>query len=382
MMNCVPSTYNASGKLVGCTEEELNTIISAQLYTVFALGAGLYMYKSFTAENWADIAINLGWGCVSAFTHTKRFARRHVIPMIFNTVSCLRGHIASIIEPDSDSEVSVEDDHCYVRVVKDGVELQGYSSIFGLIQRLSEHVADARGSESSDDVVDVNLNDAVGSNSAEPSEPGEPNETSEPNEPNEPNETDADQAKESVDDNDDVDDDDDDDDESDEEDLDIKEEISRIENHTMKLDFVLCQVPTMHTATSATPLCMHVIKYDGFPRETDGSHFFDRKFTPVNHRMIEIVLQYGGSEYELNLASPDNFYVAGNKLLDPAFLKWFMRKNHGMNLTLNFGAADDSTSSAYTIKCIDHNATLHTLQPCNYLRVSETGFEVHDSGLV
>ena len=121
------------------------------------------------------------------------------------------------------------------------------------------------------------------------------------------------------------------------------------------------------------------MKYDGFPRETDGSCFFDRKFVPVAHRMMEIALHYGESEYEINLSSPDNFYVEGNKLLDPAFLKWFIRKNHGVSLDLKGAAADECN---YTVKCIDNNANLHTLQPCNYLQVCETGFEVHDSGLV
>jgi len=121
------------------------------------------------------------------------------------------------------------------------------------------------------------------------------------------------------------------------------------------------------------------MKYDGFPRETDGSYFFDRKFVPVSHRMMEIVLQCGTAEYEINLSSPDNFYVLGNKLLDPAFLKWFVRKNHGVSLELK---GVEGNAPAYTIKCIDNNATLHTLQPCNYIRVCEDGFEVHDSGLV
>ena len=142
----------------------------------------------------------------------------------------------------------------------------------------------------------------------------------------------------------------------------------------------MCQVPTLQTATSSTPQCMHVIKYDGFPRTPDGLYFCDRKFKPVDHRMIEIVLQYAGAEYELDLSSPDNFYVVGNNLLDPAFLKWFMRKNHNINLVLT--ANHVGSDGSYTIKCIDHDATLRTLLPCNYLHVTETGFEVHDSGLV
>jgi hypothetical protein len=136
----------------------------------------------------------------------------------------------------------------------------------------------------------------------------------------------------------------------------------------------------MQTATSTTPQCMHVIKYDGFPRDVDGLYFCDRTFKPVDYRMIEIVLQYAGAEYELDLSSPDNFYVVGNKLLDPAFLKWFMRKNHNINLVLTANHVDSDGN--YTIKCIDHDATLRTLLPCNYLHVTETGFEVHDSGLV
>ena len=127
----------------------------------------------------------------------------------------------------------------------------------------------------------------------------------------------------------------------------------------------------------------HVMKYDGFPRDPSGAHFYDRKFVPSEHRMMEIVLQYEGNDHDLNLASPDNFYVVGNKLLDPAFLKWFMLKNHGVRMT---PPADQTTSnpttSNYVIKCLDHLAVLHTLYPHNYLYVSESGFEVHDSGLV
>jgi hypothetical protein len=95
----------------------------------------------------------------------------------------------------------------------------------------------------------------------------------------------------------------------------------------------------------------------------------------------------------LNLASPDNFYVVGNKLLDPAFLKWFMLKNHGVrmtppadqttsNQTTSNPTTSNPTTSNYVIKCLDHLAVLHTLYPHNYLYVSESGFEVHDSGLV
>ena len=372
-MNCVASTYNASGKLVGCTEQELNAIISTQLYAVVALSTGLYVYKTFTADNWADIAIQIGWGCVSAFTHTKRFTMRWVFPSVWSTVSFLKDHIASVIQPDTESEVSVEDDHCYVRVVKDGTELHGYSSIFGLIQHLSEHSVDAEGRDQdqdqdqehdSDDVVDVQnevQNDAKQCEQSESIDKGEADQGKQTEESNESESA----ASES---------------EFSDSEEDIKEQLARIENHTMQLDFVMCQVPTLQTVTSSTPPCMHVIKYDGFPRDTDGSYFFDRKFVPVDHRMIEIVLQYAGSEYELDLASPDNFYVAGNKLLDPAFLKWFMRKNHNVNMTVDVTANHDADS--YTIKCIDHNAILHTLRPCNYLYVLQTGIEVHDSGLV
>lgn len=364
-MNCVASSYNSSGKLVGCTEADLNAIISVQLYTVFAVGTGLYVYKSLTAENWADIAVQIGWGCVSAFTHTKRFTTRYVVPSICNVGSILLEYLKPNAI-DSESEVDEEDNHCYVHMIKDGAELHGYTSIFGLIKHLDEHsehnehsehtveTPEPRNSiEDSDDVVDVSVNDT----------------TQESKTPEDDNALEDDNAPE---------DEDKEDDEAEykENDEDIEAQLARIENHTMKFDFVMCQVPTLQTATSSTPQCMHVIKYDGFPRDIDGVRFCERKFVPVQHRMLEVVLQHAGAEYELDLASPDNFYVAGNKLLDPAFLKWFMRKNHGISLSTN----DEPVS--YTIKCIDHNATLHTLLPCNYLHVSETGFEIHDSGLV
>ena len=346
-MNCVASAYNVSGKLVGCTEQDLFTIVSVQMYTVFALGTGLYMYKSFTAENWADIAIKIGWGGVSAFTRVKRVASKHLIPVICNAGSVIANHITTIMAPsaDSDSEVSIEDDHCYVRVVKDGTELHGYSSLFGLIGHLAQHSVD----EDSDDVVDVNLDENANENA------------------NAKLDSDLDLDAHAIDGHaiDAT------------EDECIKEQLAQIENHCMKFDFVICQVPTLQTVTSDTPQCMHVIKYDGFPRTPDGLYFCDRKFVPVDHRMIEIVLQFAGAEYELNLSSPDNFYVLGNHLLDPAFMKWFMRKNHGVRIDANANNEYD-----YTIKCIDHDANMHTLLPCNYLHVTETGFEVHDSGLI
>ena len=148
----------------------------------------------------------------------------------------------------------------------------------------------------------------------------------------------------------------------------------------MQFDFVLSAVPTLQTIVNALSgrataksEGVHVMKYDGFPLDPiDGVHFYDRKFVPVDHRMMEIVLRHEGSEYDLNLASPDNFYVAGNKLLDFAFLKWFMLKNHGVQLA----------KREYVIKCVDHAAVLHTLHPDNYLHVSVAGFEVRDSGVV
>lgn len=360
-MSCIASTYDASGKLVGCTEQELNGIVSMQLYTVIALGAGLYAYKTFTAENWVDIALEIGWGCVSAFTHTKRFTMRHIAPVLQGAFTYLTEMNIGELNSNSVSGSNSEDDHCYVRVIKDGVEVQGHCSIFGLIDRLTEHVEGPPESDS-DDVVDINLND-------ENTEKGNYADADNANEKNKEDEEDEEENEEEN--------DEEDDEEENEED--IREQISKIENHTMQFDFVLCQVPTATTASSDNPMCMHVMKYDGFPREVDGSYFFDRKFVPVGHRMMEIVLHHGDSEYEINLSSPDNFYVLGNKLLDPAFLKWFVRKNHGVSLTLKRG---DPSECNYTIKCIDNNAALHTLQPCNYLTVCENGFAVHDSGLV
>ena len=362
-MSCIPSTYNASGELVGCTEQELHSIISTQIYTLFALGTGLWIYKTLTTDNWTDVAVQIGWGCVSAFTHAKRFTFRHVIPLIAKCVER---------DPKSDGNVENKDEgHCYVRVVKDGVELHSCSSIFSLIQHLTEHVEQQQQQpqqqgeeEDSDDVIDVQdphaqmqTHDKLDANDVSESESESESEPSSHADDDEDADEDADE--------------DEDDDAGNEF---IADELAQIENHTMKFDFVMCQVPTMQTAASDTPMCMHVIKYDGFPRDSDGSYFFFRKFAPVNHRMMEIVLQCAGSEYELNLSSPDNFYVVGNNLLDPAFLKWFVRKNHGVDI--------DVTSGAYTIKCIDNNAEMQTLHPCNYLRVSESGFEIHDAGLI
>ena len=347
-MNCVASAYDVSGKLVGCAEPDLNAIISAQLYTVFALGTGLYLYKTFTADNWADIVLTLGWGCVSLFTRTKRAFTKHALPgakVVFNAVS----NACKQLKPtdDDDSAVSDDDYPCiHLRVVKDGVDAKVYSSVFSFVKDLDEHYmradSDIGDADADADADLVNVSDQEGG-----AEEGGAEEEG----------ADAEEGAESEE--------------------DISEVIKRIESHSMQFDFVLSEVPTVQTAVDRT--AMHVMKYDGFPRDSDGVHFYDRRFVPVDHRMMEIVLQYDGQEYDLNLAAPDNFYVAGNKLLDPAFLKWFMMKNHTVHLAAKPG---EGTKYDYTIKCVDHNAVLHTLLPHNYLYVSISGFEVQDSGLV
>lgn len=367
-MNCVASTYDTSGKLIGCDDQDLNTIISVQLYTIFALGTGLYVYKSFTAENWADIAINIGWGCVSAYTHTKRAFTKHMLPCInlgLHLLSDTCAKIKPINDEGSDDDSAVSpDDYYSIRVIKDGVETKLYSSVFSFVQDLDEHFTEPscprRNRTDSDvdgDVISVHLSEGNGSE--------------------EPLQSEADEKIEELADD-------------TEAEADISEVIKRIEHHTMQMDFILSEVPTTHDILNAADANLtqnankegiHVMKYDGFPRDSNGAHFYDRTFIPVDHRMMEIVLHHEGNEYDLNLASPDNFYVAGNKLLDPAFLRWFMLKNHGVRMTTNCNGSD-GVKYEYIIKCVDNVAVLHTLHPHNYLHVSESGFEAHDSGLV
>jgi hypothetical protein len=394
-MNCVASTYDASGKLVGCTEQELISVISVQMYTMFALGTGLYLYKTFTAENWADIAVTIGWGCVSAFTRAKRIVTKYVLPGLRTVLpDTMRTTIADDV---------IED---LIRVVKDGVETSAYSSVFAFV-----HDLDARFTEPScprrsravsdvvdEDVINVHLCDTVTEETSdaikaqsettddkkdieeeeykEDKEDKEDNEDKEDAEDNEANED----TEDTEDTEDEEEDDEDTEDEEDEEEEDISELLTRIENHTMQFDFMLSEVPTAQTLEHDSKEGVHVMKYDGFPRDSAGIHFYDRKFVPVDHRMMEVVLQHEGKEYDLNLASPDNFYVAGNKVLDPAFVKWFMLKNHGIQISVHHGS--EGVKCDYTIKCVDNTAALHTLQPHNYLHVSLTGFEIQDSGLV
>jgi hypothetical protein len=406
-MNCVASTYDASGKLVGCDEQALNTIISVQLYTMFALGTGLYVYKSFTAENWADIAINIGWGCVSAFTHTKRAFTKYALPGINAGLQRLSDVCASfelLREEGSDSDSAVSpDDYYSIRVIKDGVETKLYSSVFSFVQDIDDNFTEPscpRRNRTDSDIIDadgdvINVHISEGNASEEPLrsqsevEGGETmtacaGETTADAGETMAGETMAGETMAGE-----YDSDDGSDDDSDGSDEDISEVIKRIESHTMQFDFMLSEIPTMQSilnadeATNQTAKTegTHVMKYDGFPREPSGMHFYDRKFVPSEHRMMEIVLQYEGNEHDLNLASPDNFYVVGNKLLDPAFLKWFMLKNHGVRMTTNCSGSDGPKTN-YVVKCLDHLAVLHTLHPHNYLYVSDSGFEVHDSGLV
>ena len=393
-MNCVASAYDASGKLVGCSEQELNNIISVQLYTIFALGSGLYIYKAFTAENWVDIAVHIGWGCVSAFTYTKRAINKHVLPGLifgFKILSAACEKVTILGDKGSDNDSTVSDDEYYnIWVIKDGVETQCYSSVFDFVRDIHDNFVQphpqSQSQEVDGDVINVQLSEA----NEEPKEElnSKPEDKDVDNAPGHEgdNEKDCDHGNDEDEDcGSDAETESDDGDE-----YDISEVIKNIESHTMPFDFMLSQVPTMQTIVNMVNMNpqsnarvegMHVMKYDGFPRDNNGVHFYDRKFVPVDYRMMEIVLQYEGNEYDLNLASPDNFYVAGNRVLDPAFLKWFMLKNHRVNM-VNTREGSEGVKCNYTIKCLDHQAVLHTLLPHNYLYVSVTGVEVQDSGLI
>jgi hypothetical protein len=388
-MNCITSTYNASGKLVGCDEPDLHAIVSVQLYIILALSTGLYVCRSFTADNWADLAITIGWGCISAFTRTKRAFTKYALPCISAGSKWAWRNLTTdeYNENDADDADDAIASHSCIRVVKNGVETT-YSSVFSFVQDLDERYTDR-------DVVNVELSDAdngvagngvagngvagngVAGNGV--ADNGVAGNGVAGNEDNENEDTDNEDTDNEDTDNEDTDNEDADNTDNDDPDN-ISEVIHRIRTHTMQFDFLLSAVPTMQTIenalkepTAARTEGMHVMKYDGFPLDPiDGVHFYDRKFVPVDHRMMEIVLQYEGAEYDLNLASPDNFYVAGNKLLDFAFMKWFMLKNHGVRVE----------KPEYVIKCVDHEAVLHTLHPHNYLHVSVAGFEVQDSGIV
>jgi hypothetical protein len=222
-----------------------------------------------------------------------------------------------------------------------------------------------------EDVINVHLCDTETEPETEPETKPEPNDAIKDESPEE-------EEDKSHEDEDEDESDSDSSEEEEEEEEDISELLSRIENHTMQFDFMLSRVPTAaHLGNDSKKEGGHVMKYDGFPRDSLGVHFCDRKFVPVDHRMMEVVLQLEGKDYDLNLASPDNFYVAGNKLLDPAFVKWFMLKNHGVKI-----GTGHQDKCSYVIKCVDHTAALHTLRPHNYLHVHVSGFEVQDSGLV
>jgi hypothetical protein len=395
-MNCIASTYDASGKLIGCTEQDMIYVISLQMYTMFALGTGLYLYKTFTSENWTDIAVTIGWGCVSTFTYTKRAVVKYVLPVANFGIQLLSTACSKIFIHDADADADTDDDsnRCRIRLVKDGVETSSYSSVFKFVHDLDENFTEpscprrSRSESDADgDVVNVQLSEDQDQDHDEEQDDQEEDDQDDQEEDDQEDQDDQEQDdqeeedQEEQDDQEEEEEDQEDDQEEEEEEEDISETIKRIENHTMQFDFMLSEVPTAQTvAANDSKEGVHVMKYDGFPRDSAGIHFYDRQFTPVDHRMMEVVLQHEGKEYDMNLASPDNFYVAGNKLLDPVFVKWFMLKNHGIQIGVHHSS--EGVKCDYTIKCLDNTATLHTLQPHNYLYISVNGFEVHDSGLV
>jgi hypothetical protein len=292
-MNCIASTYNASGKLVGCDEQDLNAIISVQLYTVFALGTGLYVCRSFTADNWADLALTIGWGCISAFTRTKRAFTKYVLPCI---AVCSNWAWINLTKDEYDEQTDDDDEedddvsHSCIRVVKNGGETV-YSSVFSFVQDLDERFTNG-------DVVNVELSDAdnavadnavadnaVADNAVADNAVADNAVADNAVADNAvADNTVADNAVagnavagnavagNAVADNEDNDNAVADNGANEDDAADISELIHRIGTHTMQFDFVLSAVPTLQTIVNALngratakSEGVHVMKYDGFP---------------------------------------------------------------------------------------------------------------------
>lgn len=112
----------------------------------------------------------------------------------------------------------------------------------------------------------------------------------------------------------------------------------------------------------------YVFKYDIFYKsemvEKYDATIVKNKYLS-NRKFIGISLKTNGQKYNINLTSPNNYYVSDNSLFNYSFMKWYMMKHYNVNL-----------SNDYVISCIDNYVEMYRIHPGNKIIVYKNKFEI------
>jgi hypothetical protein len=117
-------------------------------------------------------------------------------------------------------------------------------------------------------------------------------------------------------------------------------------------------------------ICSYVFKYDIFYKSEmhekyDVTMVKDKYFS--NRKFIGISLKQNGQKYNINLTTPNNYYVSDNSILNYSFMKWYMMKHYHVNL-----------SNDYLISCIDNYVEMYKIKPGKKIFVHKNQFKIVD----
>jgi hypothetical protein len=117
-------------------------------------------------------------------------------------------------------------------------------------------------------------------------------------------------------------------------------------------------------------ICSYVFKYDIYYKSEmhekyDVTMVKDKYFS--NRKFIGISLKQNGQKYNINLTTPNNYYVSDNSILNYSFMKWYMMKHYHVNL-----------SNDYLISCIDNYVEMYKINPGKKIFVDKNQFKIVD----
>jgi len=117
-------------------------------------------------------------------------------------------------------------------------------------------------------------------------------------------------------------------------------------------------------------ICSYVFKYDIFYKSEmhekyDVAMVKDKYFS--SRKFIGISLKTNNQKYNINLTTPNNYYVSDNSILNYSFMKWYMLEHYNVKL-----------SQDYVISCIDNYVEMYKINPGKKIFVHKNRLEVVD----
>ena len=98
----------------------------------------------------------------------------------------------------------------------------------------------------------------------------------------------------------------------------------------------------------------YCLKYDTFSKsDLYKTYTHDELNKEVSSRkFIGSNLTFNGVKYNINLTTPNNYYIVGNSIFDYPFLKWYMAEHFDIVLT-----------KKYSMSCIDNFVEMYNITP-------------------